>query len=53
MKIEKIDLKDPIARARYERILKRVQKKLKPIVDAVRDSQRITAKDLAVTVNCK
>jgi hypothetical protein len=53
LRIKRLDLKDPKARAEYERILKEVQAKSQPIVDAIRESQRITAADLAVTVNCR
>ena len=52
LRIRKYDLTDPKARAEFERILAEVSKKTQFIVDAIRDSQRITAKDLAVTINC-
>jgi hypothetical protein len=53
VKIKKLDLKDPKARAEYERILKEVSKETQPMADAIRESQRITAEDLAVTINAK
>lgn len=51
LKIRPLDLKNPKHRAELERIFRRLDKKFKPIVDAIRDSQRITAEDLATRVN--
>lgn len=43
----------PAQRRLYKRRLAHWDKKLKPIIDSIKDSQRITAKDLAITINCK
>lgn len=51
LRIKKLDMMDPKARARYEKIRKQLDKKYAPIVKAIRDSQRITAEDLATRIN--
>lgn len=43
----------PKQRRVYEKKMKELDRKLKPITDAIRDSQRITAKDLAIIINAK
>lgn len=41
------------ARKKYEAAIKRLDKELKPMVDVIRDSQRIGAKDLSIVINTK
>lgn len=48
--IKRLDLNDPVVKREFLRILARINKQFKPLTDAIRESQRITAKDLAITI---
>jgi len=52
LQVRKLDLSDPEVRAEYERIREKIRKQLQPVIDAIHDSQRLTAADYAVTINC-
>lgn len=52
VRIKKLDLSDPEARMEFDRILADVSKQTQHMKDAIRKSRNITAKDLAVTINC-
>lgn len=41
------------ARRRFEKALKELDKKLKPLLDAIRESQILTAKDYGITINAR
>lgn len=53
MKIKELNLDDPVQRAEFEKARKAIREKLKPAIEAIEDSQRITAADLAITINAK
>ena len=44
---------DPEFRRRFDEALAKWQKITQPLIDAVRDSERITAADMKVRINCK
>jgi hypothetical protein len=48
-----LDLTDPKQKAKFKRILAKVEKEFEPLVKANKESARITAEDLAITINCK
>ena len=42
---------DAETRARYERALQRIDDQFKPVLDAIEESERITADDLSIRIN--
>lgn len=46
-------LMTPEGRKRFEEALKKREEETKPLYDAIRDSERITAEDLAITINAR
>lgn len=44
-------MRDPKFRARYENALRKWRKVSQPIIDAARESERITADDLRIIIN--
>jgi hypothetical protein len=51
--IRKLDLRDGNARAEFEKILTAVDKKFKPVTDAIRDSQRLSKEDFSIRINTR
>ena len=47
------DLHDPVIRQRFEESLRRWEKKGKPVTEAVRSSERLSPKDLAIRINTR
>ena len=45
-----IDFDDPTLRADFDAGLKELDRKLQPRIDALRESERLTAEDYAVTI---
>jgi len=46
-------LDDPEVRRRFEESLRRLQKQTKPLIDAVRSSERLSQRDLAIRINTR
>jgi hypothetical protein len=44
-------LQDPVVRKRLERALKKQEKKIRPLIDAMRRAEQITAEDLRIVIN--
>lgn len=43
---------EPLARARFEQELARLDELWKPFTNALEDSERLTEKDLGLVINC-
>jgi hypothetical protein len=46
-----IDLDDPEARKRFDEEVRRSDERLKPLTDALDESERLTEKDFALVIN--
>jgi hypothetical protein len=44
-------LQDPVVRKRLERALKKQEKKIQPLIDAIRRAEQITGEDLRIVIN--
>lgn len=53
MRKRKINLKNPEFRKKIERAQKKWRKKLQPLIDASRASERITDKDMGIIINAR
>ena len=46
-------MNDPVARAEFELGLLEADKAMKPLVDAIRNSERLTERDFAIVINTR
>jgi hypothetical protein len=46
-------MNDPVARADFERGLKEFDEAMKPLTDAIRNSERLTQHDLDIVINTR
>ena len=47
------ELDDPVTRQRFEESLRRWEERGKPVMDAVRSSEELSPKDLAIRINTR
>ena len=50
---EIVGLEDPEVHQRFEESRRRLQEQTKPLIDAVRASERLSQKDLAIRINTR
>jgi hypothetical protein len=43
-------MNDPVKKAEFDRLMKEGDEQLRPLYDAIRDSERLTERDYAITI---